>query len=103
MIRRPPRSTRTATLFPYTTLFRSLALPNRQGDVVDGDKTIELLAHRFDAQVMLVAKALAAIGGTARNRPAGDHRLVVHFRHAAHSTRAWAGPTRPCKRVTDRS
>src|SRR3546814_4663389 len=26
MIRRPPRSTRTYTLFPYTTLFRSLAL-----------------------------------------------------------------------------
>src|SRR3546814_15485647 len=25
MIRRPPRSTRTYTLFPYTTLFRSLA------------------------------------------------------------------------------
>src|SRR3546814_17999875 len=28
MIRRPPRSTRTDTLFPYTTLFRSL----RRGD-----------------------------------------------------------------------
>src|SRR3546814_444421 len=27
MIRRPPRSTRTDTLFPYTTLFRSLCLP----------------------------------------------------------------------------
>src|SRR3546814_14831347 len=26
MIRRPPRSTRTDTLFPYTTLFRSKAL-----------------------------------------------------------------------------
>src|SRR3546814_6142402 len=26
MIRRPPRSTRTDTLFPYTTLFRSLIL-----------------------------------------------------------------------------
>src|SRR3546814_7403442 len=26
MIRRPPRSTRTDTLFPYTTLFRSRAL-----------------------------------------------------------------------------
>src|SRR3546814_8490210 len=26
MIRRPPRSTRTDTLFPYTTLFRSIAL-----------------------------------------------------------------------------
>src|SRR3546814_1072445 len=25
MLRRPPRSTRTDTLFPYTTLFRSLA------------------------------------------------------------------------------
>src|SRR3546814_6302603 len=25
MIRRPPRSTRTNTLFPYTTLFRSIA------------------------------------------------------------------------------
>src|SRR3546814_4161176 len=28
MIRRPPRSTRTDTLFPYTTLFRSL--PGRE-------------------------------------------------------------------------
>src|SRR3546814_730313 len=28
-IRRPPRSTRTDTLFPYTTLFRSLAAPAR--------------------------------------------------------------------------
>src|SRR3546814_9590590 len=27
MIRRPPRSTRTDTLFPYTTLFRSPAEP----------------------------------------------------------------------------
>src|SRR3546814_5521131 len=26
MIRRPPRSTRTDTLFPYTTLFRSLSI-----------------------------------------------------------------------------
>src|SRR3546814_5224739 len=33
MIRRPPRSTRTDTLFPYTTLFRSLAgaTPGRGG------------------------------------------------------------------------
>src|SRR3546814_18517690 len=33
MIRRPPRSTRTDTLFPYTTLFRSLsvaAIPRRR-------------------------------------------------------------------------
>src|SRR3546814_7129128 len=31
MIRRPPRSTRTDTLFPYTTLFRSVALPAFHG------------------------------------------------------------------------
>src|SRR3546814_1868436 len=30
MIRRPPRSTRTDTLFPYTTLFRSRPRPCRQ-------------------------------------------------------------------------
>src|SRR3546814_3674544 len=29
MIRRPPRSTRTDTLFPYTTLFRSLVALDR--------------------------------------------------------------------------
>src|SRR3546814_5142036 len=31
MIRRPPRSTRTDTLFPYTTLFRSPACRRRSG------------------------------------------------------------------------
>src|SRR3546814_4668673 len=31
MIRRPPRSTRTDTLFPYTTLFRSHACRRRRG------------------------------------------------------------------------
>src|SRR3546814_18540623 len=34
MIRRPPRSTRTDTLFPYTTLFRS-RLGDELGRVVD--------------------------------------------------------------------
>src|SRR3546814_10129287 len=31
MIRRPPRSTRTDTLFPYTTLFRSVTI---QADII---------------------------------------------------------------------
>src|SRR3546814_5444450 len=38
MIRRPPRSTRTDTLFPYTTLFRSLH---------DGH-TLQIMAERPD-------------------------------------------------------
>src|SRR3546814_2839663 len=37
MIRRPPRSTLTDTLFPYTTLFRSKAVPGLYviGEAVD--------------------------------------------------------------------
>src|SRR3546814_2107802 len=35
MIRRPPRSTRTDTLFPYTTLFRSLRTARSRPHFVD--------------------------------------------------------------------
>src|SRR3546814_15101307 len=34
MIRRPPRSTRTDTLFPYTTLFRSLLGEFHRGEAI---------------------------------------------------------------------
>src|SRR3546814_12712011 len=34
MIRRPPRSTRTDTLFPYTTLCRSAGFETKVGDLV---------------------------------------------------------------------
>src|SRR3546814_12124690 len=62
MIRRPPRSTRTDTLFPYTTLFRSRAAFYRQGcgrdrewrpDVAldagsPGDRRRAVVAGRYD-------------------------------------------------------
>src|SRR3546814_16509301 len=42
MIRRPPRSTRTDTLFPYTTLFRSpSALPARARFPAFGDDLLQ--------------------------------------------------------------
>src|SRR3546814_12978381 len=44
MIRRPPRSTRTDTLFPYTTLFRSLAEGRRQ---VHADPAGRAARHLF--------------------------------------------------------
>src|SRR3546814_2165762 len=55
MIRRPPRSTRTDTLFPYTTLFRSQAGKHSLFDqalMVDGrhqigKNTVELLLLAF--------------------------------------------------------
>src|SRR3546814_1527167 len=37
MIRRPPRSTRTDTRFPYTTLFRSVDTDHISAPKVDGD------------------------------------------------------------------
>src|SRR3546814_16541062 len=53
MIRRPPRSTRTDTLFPYTTLFRSVA----GGVALDAD-TPRVGTRRH----------AAPIGGPARGR-----------------------------------
>src|SRR3546814_11586860 len=37
MIRRPPRSTRTDTLFPYTTLFRSIGELERRRAAIDAE------------------------------------------------------------------
>src|SRR3546814_19492611 len=58
MIRRPPRSTRTDTLFPYTTLFRSVQRPvARRGD-------------EFDVPRLADADNLGDFGSPQRTRPA---------------------------------
>src|SRR3546814_9503767 len=44
MIRRPPRSTRTDTLFPYTTLFRS-KMPGQDRQFLDQHIEPELEVH----------------------------------------------------------
>src|SRR3546814_11971455 len=50
MMRRPPRSTRTDTLFPYTTLFRSWAAPHLAeggvGDIGEELRCASRLQHR---------------------------------------------------------
>src|SRR3546814_19078817 len=46
MIRRPPRSTRTDTLFPYTTLFRSLAAVGKNDDLGIDRKRLQRAAER---------------------------------------------------------
>src|SRR3546814_16865525 len=50
MSRRPPRSTRTDTLFPYTTLFRSTASSSMNSEMTMSDKppspSIEQAADR---------------------------------------------------------
>src|SRR3546814_599992 len=45
MIRRPPRSTRTDTLFPYTTLFRSDTVDSHAKTVIEGTTTDDILSH----------------------------------------------------------
>src|SRR3546814_16399183 len=51
MIRRPPRSTRTDTLFPYTTLFRSALRLYRHA----GSRRRQLLAQARDRSLQGVA------------------------------------------------
>src|SRR3546814_6009151 len=47
MVRRPPRSTRTDTLFPYTTLFRSLSVATYANWVA---KASSLLVEELDLE-----------------------------------------------------
>src|SRR3712207_8194977 len=47
MIQRPPRS----TLFPYTTLFRSLVISNDQGQVYEAVIDVELDLRRFEKEL----------------------------------------------------
>src|SRR3546814_10031971 len=48
MIRRPPRSTRTDTLFPYTTLFRSLPAAS-EVDIMAKEGSRGALGAKVDA------------------------------------------------------
>src|SRR3546814_19667779 len=60
MIRRPPRSTRTDTLFPYTTLFRSIGVELVEGNdlfvrdravymrTTEGPKRVDVIYRRVD-------------------------------------------------------
>src|SRR3546814_2957951 len=59
MIRRPPRSTRTDTLFPYTTLFRSNA---RDFIFLAGVRIVELVAIPAAFLLLTIKGALALTG-----------------------------------------
>src|SRR3546814_14998521 len=59
MIRRPPRSTRTDTLFPYTTLFRS-SLEDHVNYAAEcilqvADGPVHLLGHSFGGVIAALA------------------------------------------------
>src|SRR3546814_5493932 len=65
MIRRPPRSTRTDTLFPYTTLFRSPPVDGRGQPAADRAAGAQhlLCAQPADAAPLLCARPGDTPGG----------------------------------------
>src|SRR3546814_14701322 len=72
MLRRPPRSTRTDTLLPYTTLFRSMARI-AAGDIAVADMAA---AERADGELHRTARdgRLAQVEALARTAgPAAHH------------------------------
>src|SRR3546814_14182609 len=69
MIRRPPRSTRTDTLFPYTTLFRSL-IENFVAFIERPGGLIKVVARNHQ-----LIGVNAAIENLHRVRSAGEKRL----------------------------
>src|SRR3546814_2618490 len=80
MIRRPPRSTRTDTLFPYTTLFRSIeARDSRVGDRAGAHRA----GFERDIEVAAVEPFIAKLGRRHANRDDfGVRGRVVRFARA---------------------
>src|SRR3546814_13596909 len=89
MIRRPPRSTRTDTLFPYPTLFRSHELDDRAqaahrraraepGKAVFGDRRIDdaLVAELVEQSLRDLVRALILRDFLTHHEDAG---IGAHF------------------------
>src|SRR3546814_2227075 len=81
MIRRPPRSTRTDTLFPYTTLFRSLEQRRRRIATEILPKLVDLVQQEQwigRPRLAQVLDDLAGHGADVRPAVAANLGLVAH-------------------------
>src|SRR3546814_9257391 len=87
MIRPPPRSTRTDTLFPYTTLFRSI-VPSPPG--AGKTRLVALLAaalaHRADMRVGVAAQTREQAVEIARRIGALTDRVKLMWRSEEHTS-----------------
>src|SRR3546814_20365225 len=105
MLRRPPRSTRTDTLFPYTTLFRSAGHAGREVGI-DQVRHAELVEDAIErreiaarlplgfADIVLLSKrrhahiALAAVDRVVDRRSEWCRRQDSNPRHLVYKTSA---------------
>src|SRR3546814_9322572 len=92
MIRRPPRSTRTDTLFPYTTLFRSFPQREQVADFIEREASP--LRRADEAQPTQVRRAIAshpaapAVAAAARRGVHQAAALVIADGLDAHAARS---------------
>src|SRR3546814_8904448 len=77
MIRRPPRSTRTDTLFPYTTLFRSPG-PDRSGDELRGCFQVRRSWHGHDSPSLASSPSPSSSLSLSRNAARRASRSEEH-------------------------
>src|SRR3546814_13365208 len=88
MIRRPPRSTRTDTPFPYTTLFRSmLRIDLEQGRIIEDEEIKRDLAEaapyeEWLKQTQYKLEELPAVVEGADAPPANDPSLLLDRQQA---------------------
>src|SRR3546814_3961249 len=78
MIRRPPRSTRTDTLFPYTTLFRSIGRGAIEDTVLGEDVRLDnqiQIGHNVRIGAHTAMAGCAAVAGSAT---IGSYRSEEH-------------------------
>src|SRR3546814_8381670 len=100
MIRRPPRSTRTDTLFPYTTLFRStgaadvLAEPtswffyNDENDSIDNSLGSFVRSDEHTSELQSLMRISYAVFCLKKNkRSISLHQFVNHSQHLKHDHR----------------
>src|SRR3546814_9209473 len=83
MIRRPPRSTRTDTLFPYTTLFRALVARNEallavRRRVGEGVQRAGVLDDAADVEQRHLGQVGIAGAGEERLAVLPDRLVAVH-------------------------
>src|SRR3546814_17710960 len=96
MIRRPPRSTRTYTLFPYTSLFRSLqdvpideVIPARwRSSVIDDDGRVNRISYELCVLTQLRdrirSKEIWVVGADRYRNPDDDLPKDFEIRRASY-------------------